>query len=154
MPHDYVIKLPKNPESNSGTETRFSTGRYAHIQNIENLRVQNILFLIWMVHICVQGVCGMWDRCAEEALEDYKEIYKYGISDICVGGIETSWGERTEKYMEPLDNVGYNYLYGRFEHNKIKYPKRVIWGSETHAFKFFESWQATINNSNEGKEKL
>jgi len=52
-----------------------------------------------------------------------------------------NWADRTEKHFAPLDICGYNYLYRRYEPDHERFPKRVIWGSETHALTFFDSWQ-------------
>ena len=57
-----------------------------------------------------------------------------------MGGPAT-WAERTEGYFAPLDMAGYNYLYRRYEEDHERYPERVIWGSETHAIHFYDSWQ-------------
>ena len=52
-----------------------------------------------------------------------------------------NWAGRTEKFFEPLDICGYNYLFRRYELDHELFPKRVIWGSETHAITFYDSWQ-------------
>jgi beta-galactosidase len=51
-----------------------------------------------------------------------------------------SWEKRTEKYMAELDVVGYNYQYNNYESDHALYPDRVMWGSETHTLRFFDSW--------------
>lgn len=56
------------------------------------------------------------------------------------------WQTVTEKYMEPLDIVGYNYRYTTYQEDHERYPNRVIWGSEAHAVHFYESWQEVKNN--------
>ncbi len=63
-----------------------------------------------------------------------------------MGDAET-WAERTEKYFAPLDMCGYNYIFQRYESDHELYPSRVIWGSETHALKFYDSWNAVLRNA-------
>ena len=48
------------------------------------------------------------------------------------------------KNMEPLDIVGYNYLFRRYEHDGKLYPNRVIWGSETLALEIWKSWHEVM----------
>ncbi len=50
------------------------------------------------------------------------------------------WEVRTEKFMAELDIVGYNYRQDKYESDHNLYPNRVIWGSETHAIKFYDIW--------------
>ncbi len=57
---------------------------------------------------------------------------------------EQPWEYRTEKYFEPCDICGYNYLYPRYEHDHKLFPNRVIWGSETHAIHFYDSWNTVL----------
>ena len=53
---------------------------------------------------------------------------------------KNAWEARTENYMAELDVVGYNYQYSKYESDHALYPTRVMWGSETHVLKFFDSW--------------
>ena len=79
-------------------------------------------------------------------LEDFKELYhtpKYPEADQ-VG--TANWAGRTEDYFAPLDICGYNYLYYRYELDHRIFPNRVIWGSETQALRFYDSWQETMKN--------
>lgn len=62
-------------------------------------------------------------------------------------GSEETWAERTKGYYAPLDICGYNYLYSRYESDHELFPDRVIWGSETHAINFYDSWQSVLKNS-------
>ncbi len=57
---------------------------------------------------------------------------------------EKPWHERTAKYFEPYDICGYNYAFPRYEHDLNLFPGRVIWGSETHAIRFYDSWQTVL----------
>ncbi len=54
------------------------------------------------------------------------------------------WGTRTAGYWAPLDICGYNYLYWRYEKDHERFPDRVIWGSETHALDFYDSWHTLL----------
>lgn len=58
------------------------------------------------------------------------------------------WGEVTEKFFEPLDVAGYNYKVKRYKHDAVKYPNRVICGTETYPYTLFENWIETIKNPN------
>ncbi len=94
------------------------------------------------------GICGMWSEADYGEPEEYKKYMRDGYDDIGDGlSIESSWAARTEKYIEPLDIAGYNYLYPRYAHDHKLYPKRVIWGSETVVMNFYDSWKATMENS-------
>ena len=97
--------------------------------------------------LVTSGVCMMWTYPDENAPEEYKEDFMMGYPDIGEGGVDTSWDKLTEDYMKPLDIVGYNYLYERYEHDHKNYPRRVIWGSETHALNFYRSWQSVMRNN-------
>ncbi|MBR0443651.1 MAG: DUF4982 domain-containing protein [Clostridia bacterium] len=54
-----------------------------------------------------------------------------------------TWCSHTPKFMEPMDIVGYNYLYKYYENDHKIYPDRVMWGSETHAIQFYDDWTLT-----------
>lgn len=54
-----------------------------------------------------------------------------------------AWCSHTPKFMEPMDIVGYNYLYKYYEKDHELYPDRVMWGSETHALHFYDDWTLT-----------
>ena len=47
-----------------------------------------------------------------------------------------------------LDFVGYNYQHNDYESDKIKYPERVIIGTETVPKDIYQSWEATLKNNN------
>ncbi len=99
------------------------------------------------------GICGMWgwtnDTCDEKDVpEEYQKDIQESFDDPGEGAPGTSWGRRTEKYIEPLDIAGYNYMYDRYENDKTEYPNRVIWGSETTVLNFYRSWMAVMKNSN------
>ena len=50
-------------------------------------------------------------------------------------------------YFEPMDICGYNYMYWRYASDRVKYPNRILWGSETQVLNFYDSWKATMENS-------
>ncbi len=50
-------------------------------------------------------------------------------------------------YFEPMDICGYNYMYWRYASDRVKYPNRILWGSETQVLNFYDSWKATLENS-------
>lgn len=57
------------------------------------------------------------------------------------------WQDFTEDYMAPLDIVGYNYRYQRYEADHERYPDRVIWGSETRISHFYREWNTCMRLS-------
>ncbi len=92
--------------------------------------------------LVTSGVCGLWGGADKNAPEEYRDF------DEC----KNPWGEEafttaTAKYCEPLDIVGYNYLHYRYEIDHKLFPNRVIWGSETYAITFYDSWKAVMDNS-------
>lgn len=97
--------------------------------------------------LVTSGVCGIWYCCDEDAPREYQEDFMLGYADVGEGEPGSSWAQRTKGYMEPLDIVGYNYLYERYAHDRSLFSQRVIWGSETHAINFYHSWKAVMENS-------
>ena len=95
--------------------------------------------------LVTSGICGFWETPDENAPKDYNDNLEIGLAQE--GDVAENWASQTEKYIEPLDIIGYNYLYLRYEHDHKLYPKRVIWSSETHALNFYHSWQSVLNNS-------
>lgn len=51
------------------------------------------------------------------------------------------WGKLTKEFAAPLDVVGYNYLRHRYEHDGIKFPERIICGTETYPIEAYEYWR-------------
>lgn len=51
------------------------------------------------------------------------------------------FAEITEKFMEPLDVVGYNYMPDRYENDAKLFPDRIFYGSESFAKYIFEIWE-------------
>lgn len=58
-----------------------------------------------------------------------------------------TWADRTAAYFAPYDICGYNYLFDRYESDREQFSNRVIWGSETHALRFYDSWNTVLRNS-------
>ena len=81
------------------------------------------------------AVCSIWDR---PEVIDPKEYRKNRHEE---DPNADSWEKRTEGFLAPLDIVGYNYLYERYEQDHERYPERVMWGSETHTLHFYDSWK-------------
>lgn len=57
-----------------------------------------------------------------------------------------SWGRKTAGYLSALDIAGYNYLYDRYAADRVRFPDRVICGTETHSFNTYDYWKATVEN--------
>lgn len=53
----------------------------------------------------------------------------------------------TDSFMAPLDIVGYNYEYKRYESDHIRVPGRLIYGSESYALDAFENWAEVEKHS-------
>jgi len=93
------------------------------------------------------GICQIWDAPDADAPDCYKEDYMDGFPNLGDGTIESCWDKRTEQYIAPLDMVGYNYLYERYEYDHEHYPDRIMWGSETHALNIYHSWASVMRNN-------
>ena len=94
------------------------------------------------------AVCGVYESPRADAPADYATSFMRGYEDIGRGetpGVprEDSWLSRTAPFMEPFDIVGYNYKHYRYEYDHTRFPNRVIWGSETWALTFYDSWMLT-----------
>lgn len=57
-------------------------------------------------------------------------------------------GEVTEIFFEPLDVAGYNYKVGRYSYDSVRFPNRIICGTETHPYTLFKNWTETVKNPN------
>ncbi len=84
------------------------------------------------------ALCCFWESPDGDAPEDYNNGGK--------GMANSPWLEKTAGICAPLDMVGYNYLYERYESDHEIFPKRVIWGSETHALNIYHSWKKVMEN--------
>ena len=56
------------------------------------------------------------------------------------------WGRDSEAFAEPLDVVGYNYLWKRYDDDLTAYPGRFIYSTETIAGEAFENWQMVLKH--------
>lgn len=79
------------------------------------------------------------DRYAdtEEKFEEIETTYNAG---------DVRWGDLTEPYADALDVVGYNYLNWRYKADHLRWPERILMGTETFPMKAFETWEDTVNN--------
>ena len=102
------------------------------------------------VTIALHGNTDSWDIDGTNAPDDYKEMFYQGHTQLGnePTDINSEWDEWTKEVVKPLDIVGYNYCYGRYAHDREKYPDRIIWGSETHAINIYHSWKAVMENNN------
>jgi beta-galactosidase len=53
------------------------------------------------------------------------------------------WAKLTTRFAEPLDVVGYNYMPHRYAADALRFPGRVIAGTETWPHRAYDSWQET-----------
>jgi beta-galactosidase len=62
-----------------------------------------------------------------------------------------SWGgknwELTDSVFSTLDVGGYNYQWKMYEPDHVRYPKRIMMGTESFPIEAFENWQQVMNNS-------
>ena len=91
------------------------------------------------------GVCGLWDYPCNEDI-DPPEYTASGanLRSAVPDGVfadDVLFDKLLDPVMDELDIVGYNYQYERYATDHEHAPKRVIWGSETHALRFYDSWQ-------------
>ncbi len=89
---------------------------------------------------------GEWSARLTAEIKKYDATRPVTSATFQMGDGE-SWADRTESYFAPLDLCGYNYIYNRYEADHERFPERVIWGSETHAVNFYESWNSVLRNS-------
>lgn len=91
------------------------------------------------------GICKNFAIRKPEGIDpdDYKDYVnrKHGHTDA--KQINTA----AEGYEKPLDIVGCNYYYENYPIEHACYPERVIWGSETHAIHFYDSWKLVKENA-------
>ncbi len=83
------------------------------------------------------ALCGLWDDPTVSGLAANV------AATATAAGERDYWAELTERFAEPLDVVGYNYLLHRYEGDGAKFPNRIICGEETFPKDAFEYWEAT-----------
>jgi len=76
-----------------------------------------------------------------------KRIATNNQGDGFVDG-EDVWAELSEASIASLDIVGYNYFFNRYALDREKYPNRVIFGAETHAYNTYDYYTAMMENPN------
>ena len=94
--------------------------------------------------------CELWDLPQPERAtpDDVKDA---AFPHWMLGAPErakTLFAPLTERAAEALDVVGYNYMFARYADDRARFPRRVVWGTETFARDFFDSWKATLDNPN------
>ncbi len=52
----------------------------------------------------------------------------------------------SKEFAAPLDVVGYNYLWKRYEEDLAAFPDRFIYGTETYPGEAFENWQMALKS--------
>ena len=94
------------------------------------------------------AVCGMWMISHGHEDEETRKTFmkQFPVNDFW--NEPDAWEKVTEKFMEPLDIVGYNYMCHCYDRDRELYPNRVVWGSETQVLHFYESWNGVLRNSN------
>lgn len=53
---------------------------------------------------------------------------------------DDDWAKLTAPFIEPLDVVGYNYLWQRYEADAQRFPGRIIMGTESFPMEAFDNW--------------
>jgi len=84
-------------------------------------------------------------RYINMAVDDIYDTAYYleNIEDIKLKDeiIKDPWGALTKEFVKPLDVVGYNYLLHRYEEDGIRFPKRVICGTESFPEEASDNWE-------------
>lgn len=56
------------------------------------------------------------------------------------------WGDQTEKFFEPADICGYNYMEKRYLYDLERFPNRIIIGTETFPHEIYDYWTTTLKS--------
>lgn len=75
------------------------------------------------------------------AEEDDPDDYKAHVEKTHSLPTQADINRVTDGYEAALDIIGCNYYYTNYEFDHECNPNRVLWGSETHAIYFYDSWQ-------------
>lgn len=73
--------------------------------------------------------------------------YKNYIQNTFKGLSKERINNITLSYEKNLDIIGVNYYFEKYLFEHQQYPKRVLWGSETQAIHFYDSWSLTKENN-------
>lgn len=96
------------------------------------------------------ALCGLWDWPKPDAddPEDAKDA-AFPLWRLPEKELDAEhFAARTAPVAAALDFAGYNYMPGRYAADRARFPDRAVWGSETFARDFFDSWRATLENPN------
>ena len=77
---------------------------------------------------------------------DYQQLAYDMAHTTGVYNGEDRWGQATEGNIANLNIAGYNYMYNRYASDRLKYPGRVIMGTETMPFYAYENTKAVQEN--------
>mgnify|MGYP001112281393 CR=1 FL=1 len=91
------------------------------------------------------AVCGLMDEVTGELA-----MGNLG-ANLTVDVIDPNndrWADKTEKFLEAADVVGYNYLNSRYEYDATRFPNRIIMGTESYASTQYDNWVSTVKNQN------
>lgn len=88
--------------------------------------------------------CGLMDEVVTVSLGNIGA----NLAGISMDPNNDRWGDKTEKFLEGADVIGYNYLSERYEHDSVRYPDRIILGTESYPLMQYDNWISTIKNQN------
>ena len=84
----------------------------------------------------INSLCGFFeDQIIAEMEANSKSTSASGIE-------KDYWAIHSERFCEPLDVIGYNYLLDRYEKDHALYPERVISGTESFPLEAYDNWLA------------
>ncbi len=92
--------------------------------------------------LVTSGVCGLWGKTDPSAPADY-----HAFNAERNPPNNDFFADATEAFCKPLDIVGYNYMHDRYASDHRRFPDRVIWGSETWALTFYDSWKGVTEHA-------
>ena len=106
------------------------------------------------------GICDVFPdqgALADDFNKAFYNYYDYRIPEWADGDVEAligdakklheDWFDLTEEFCAPLDIVGHNYSEDLYAESLIRFPKRVIYGSETFPQKIDSLWKLVLENS-------